>query len=68
MLFPIRQPWFTGTWTQALIETAKCQLALEHNSDAQQSLRNYLWVMDGADQGIAAVDEARVLLKNNRGK
>jgi len=66
VLFPARLPWFSGTWTHALFELGKCLLALQRNQEAQQYLRNYLWVMDGSDVDLASMRQAKFLLTQRR--
>ncbi len=62
-LFPQDRPWFTGTWVRALFDAGSCLAALDRKSEAQQSFRNYLWVLDGADPTIATVQEAKAFIK-----
>jgi tetratricopeptide (TPR) repeat protein len=68
LLFPARLPWFSGTWTQALFELGKCLLTLQRNEEAQQYLRNYLWVMEGSDADLASMLQAKFLLTQRRSR
>ncbi len=65
-LFAPGQPPLAGDGVQALLDSGKCLLTMGKNSEARQSLRNYLWIMDGADPGLSTVAEARLLLKSIR--
>jgi len=63
MLFPTQITWFMGTWTQALLETARCLAKLEQPAEAKQFYRNYLWVLDGAEADSPSLQEAKSFLK-----
>ena len=51
MLFPRREAWFMGAWSNALYDTARCLTELHKYDDAIQYYRSYLWVLDGSDRG-----------------
>jgi len=65
VLFPPGGGWFMGTWPNSLFETARCLDSLGKKEDALQYYRNYLWVLDGADPGLANVLHAREQLKKS---
>lgn len=65
MLFPSNQPWFMGTWVQALFDAGRCAGELNKTSEARQYFRQYLWVLDGADPTLSSLREAKLLLNKS---
>jgi tetratricopeptide (TPR) repeat protein len=65
-LFPPDLPWFTGTWVQALRETGLLLNKLQRMDKANQYFRNYLWVMESANQDLPSIREAKELLRRSR--
>jgi len=66
VLFASGLPLVTSDWVRSLFDSAKCLLAMGKNAEARQSLRSYLWILDGSDPGLSTVAEARQLLKSIR--
>jgi len=59
LLFPPSGSWFMGTWANALFEMGRCLDNLGRAAEARQYFRSYLWVLDGADPGLAKIQRAR---------
>jgi tetratricopeptide (TPR) repeat protein len=64
MLLVADSRWFLGTWVRTLYDAAIVMLQLGRKAEAHQLLRNYIWVLDGADPDLPTLTQAKSLLKS----
>ncbi len=63
MLFRADATAGMGNWVQALYDAGFLMQRIGKNAEARQLLRNYLWVLDGADPDLPSVQQVRAFLR-----